>query len=77
MKSPMVENAGYIKDAGRYSDLQVLHSGGGFYVGTIYENPDGYSEPGSRDSDYFSTLQQAETHLAAIVADDAPTRMSP
>lgn len=76
MKSPMVESASYVNDAERYSDLQVLQSGAGYYVGTMYENPEGYQEPGSRDSDYFATREGAEAYLASIVEDDAPTRMN-
>ncbi len=77
MKSPMVESAEYLKDSERYSDLQVLQSAAGFYVGTVYENPDGFSEPGSRDSGYFATKEQAEAYLTAVTEDEAPTRMSP
>ena len=77
MKSPMVTSAEYIKDSERYSDLQVLQSAAGFYVGTVYENPHGYSEPGSRDSDYFATREQAEAYLTTITEGEASTRMSP
>ncbi len=65
MKSPMVTQADYIADKGRYSDLQVLQSAAGYYIGTVYENPEGFTEPGSRDSDYFKTKEQAEAELAA------------
>jgi hypothetical protein len=65
MKSPMVQNANYISDKGRYSELQVLRSGAGYYVGTIYHGED-FDEPGSRDSDYFRTEQEAAAYLSAI-----------
>ena len=42
MKSPLVESADYIKDKENYSDLQVLMSGAGYYIGTVYNNPEGY-----------------------------------
>ena len=48
-----------------YSDLQVLESAAGFYIGTIF-NVDGVTtrpEPGSRDSTYFPHLIQAQTAL--------------
>lgn len=83
MKSPMVQSLDSIEDKGRYSDLQVLRSGAGFYVGTIYHNPEGFDEPGSRDSDYFPTREQAEAYLKAIGENPAiaeaglMTRMKP
>lgn len=69
MKSPMVTGATYIKpeDKSGYSDLQVLSSGAGYYVGTLYTDPvNGFCEPGSRDSDYFRTEEQAKAFLDAI-----------
>lgn len=67
MKSPMVQNADYISEKTGYSDLQVLQSGAGFYIGTTYTDPtDGFTEPGSRDSDYFATREEAEKYLKAV-----------
>lgn len=64
MKSPLVENADYIKDKENYSDIQVLVSGAGYYIGTIYNNPEGYPEPGSRDSvEYYRDKATATTAL--------------
>lgn len=63
MKSPMVTNLECITDKAGYSDLQVLKSGGGFYVGTLYTGPGGFEEPGSRDSHYFKTREEAERYL--------------
>lgn len=79
MKSPMISIADYIavEDKDRYSDMQVLKSGAGYYVGTIYSNPDGYQEPGSRDSGYFATEGAAAAHLKAIEEGDATTRLTP
>lgn len=70
MKSPMVTNLSYIDDKGRYSELQVLQSGAGWYVGTIYNNPEGFPEPGSRDSGYFATEKEAGDFLKLLEADD-------
>lgn len=52
----------------RYSDLQVLRSAAGFYIGTIYNNPEmgGFQEPGSRDSTYFEHEEIAEQALAKL-----------
>lgn len=66
MKSSMVMNADYIKDKESYSDLQVMHSGAGYYVGTIYTDEDGFQEPGSRDSCYFPTKEAAQKYLDEI-----------
>ena len=68
MKSPMVTNLGAITDPGRYSDLQVLQSAAGFYIGTVYTDEHGFKEPGSRDSDYFATREEAERALGAMQA---------
>lgn len=70
MKSPMVTNGSYIKDKGNYTDLQVLRSGAGYYIGTLYNNPDGFQEPGSRDSDYFETEEQAKGYLDTLEQTD-------
>lgn len=84
MKSPMVTNAMYIKEAEKsgYSDMQVLSSAAGYYIGTLYTNieEDGtrWEEPGSRDSDYFKTREDAERYLRILNADyGAPTRGTP
>jgi hypothetical protein len=52
----------------RYSDLRVLQSAAGYYLGTIYQEFDAndtvvYQEPGSRDSGYFKTKEDAEAFL--------------
>jgi hypothetical protein len=49
----------------RYSDLQVLKSAAGYYVGTIYSDGQ-YGEPGSRDTDYFPTKKAANVALALL-----------
>ncbi len=63
MKSPMIRDANYVDDKEKYSELMVLQSAAGYYVGTMYTNEDGYEEPGSRDSDYFRTRNEAEIFL--------------
>jgi len=78
MKSPQVELATYISGdkKRRYSDLQVLESRAGFYVGTTYDGNHG-PEPGSRDSGYFPTREKAEGALRLIVAGKLETRLEP
>lgn len=70
MKSPMVTNLEGLTNRQHYSDLQVLHSDGGYYVGTVFTNvlPDGRSwqEPGSRDSGYFAKEEEAKLFLAEV-----------
>lgn len=67
MKSPMVENADYLTKKSGYSELKILKSAAGYYIGTIFTDPDnGFQEPGSRDSDYFRTKEEAEAYLKAI-----------
>ena len=56
---------------GKYSNLQVLQSAAGYYVGTLYEefSKSGevlYQVPGSRESGYFATAAIAETVLATM-----------
>lgn len=54
---------------GNYTELRVLQSAAGFYIGTLYEEYDAngtcvWREPGSRDSDgYFSTPEAAAQEL--------------
>ena len=50
-----------------YSDLMVLRSGAGWYVGTLHTDPEeGFTEPGSRDTTYFATVEIAEKVLAIM-----------
>jgi hypothetical protein len=66
MKSPMVQSQHYIKDKGRYSEMQVLRSNAGYYVGTMFTTPEGWEEPGSRDSGYFRTEEAAGAYLKMV-----------
>ena len=58
----MISNATFVEDKSAYSELKVLRSAAGFYVGTTYSR-DGVEEPGSRDSGYFATYDAAERFL--------------
>lgn len=73
MKSQMIEKGDFIpeEEKGSYSELQVLCSGAGYYVGTLYQERDGngeiiWEEPGSRDSGYFRTEVQAQAFLETL-----------
>jgi len=49
---------------GVYSELQVMRSAAGYYVGTDYsEFATGRTCPGSRDSEYFKTREEAQEVL--------------
>lgn len=74
MQSPMIATADYIaaEEKGRYSELQVLQSGAGWYIGTLYYEPGSkFGEPGSRDSGYFPTQEAAEQALASLTTKSA------
>lgn len=77
MKSPMVEAADYLPTKEGYSDLQVMHSNAGYYIGTTFTDSDGFQEPGSRDSGYYRTHEEAEAALVLIVKFNAGTRHHP
>lgn len=54
----------------RISPLQVMQSAAGYYIGHGYNDPDmgmtpedGYPLPYSRESDYFSTPEEAKAYL--------------
>ncbi len=73
MRSPMVEKAAFVQpeEKGRYSELMVLQSSAGFYIGTLYRHYDAngnptWTEPGSRDSAYFGTEATARTALEQL-----------
>lgn len=75
MRSPMIEEATYItaEDKLRYTDLRVLRSNAGYYIGTLYQHKNEagdvqWEEPGSRDSDYFATEAAAQAELELIEA---------
>lgn len=70
MKSPMVASVDPVHQEG-YTELRVLHSNAGYYIGTMYRNVDEdgkllFEEPGSRDSDYFRTREEAERFLKTV-----------
>jgi len=76
MKSPQIEAAPYIADKTPYSDLQVMRSAAGFYVGTV-KHEDGCDVPGSRDTGYFPSRGQADAALALMRAGKLRGRMEP
>lgn len=78
MRSPMIESLSCIpnEEKNLYTEMQVLKSNAGFYVGTMYNNPEGFEEPGSRDSGYFATREEAEQELSDIMG-GKQSRMTP
>jgi hypothetical protein len=54
----------------RYSELKVMRSGAGYYVGTSYRDPEfDFDVPGSRDTViYFATATEAKAELENIIA---------
>lgn len=79
--------SGAVKDE-HVSEFQVLQSGGGWYIGTIYtycefpscsrckgELPAGVQEPYSRETDYFDTELEAEAALALFQVEGELPRM--
>ena len=60
-----------------YSDLKVMKSGAGYYIGTSFDHPAGWSEPGTRDSRYFRTEEEATEELKAMEAGQTPDRIHP
>jgi len=48
------------EEIARFSDLQVMKSAAGYYIGTVYNAIEGWQAPGSRDSDYYATKEEAD-----------------
>ncbi len=81
MQSPMISTLGLLPDTfdsssavrSAYSEMKVLRSGAGWYIGTTYDEFDAHGEivwqtPGSRDSGYFGTKEAAESSLSLLEA---------
>jgi len=48
---------------GRYTELKVLKSAAGYYLGRLFDEGD-FMSPGSRESGYFKTEEEAKFALA-------------
>ncbi len=53
---------------GAYSDVKVMRSAAGYYIGTSFTHNEtsdcaGLTEPGSRESEYFGTREAAQSAL--------------
>lgn len=76
MKGKLAEQ--YPSSEGSYTDLKVCKSAAGYYVGTMFEHnetsdtPD-LIEPGSRESDYYATSQEAQEALDSQEWDQRPS----
>ncbi|MCK9293178.1 hypothetical protein M0P25_03825 [archaeon] len=65
MKSIMLTNI-QVEDPENYSDMKVMKSNAGYYVGTWYNNPKGFKDHGTRDSQYFKNYEEAEEFLKYV-----------
>lgn len=77
MRSPMIKRLRIgEEEEKRYSDLQILQSGGGYYIGTMYRNEDDpkhpFDEPGTRDTGYYLKREDAEKDFERIKNGEAP-----
>lgn len=52
-----------MNNAGTYSTPRVMRSNAGWYIGTVYQDAEGFEEPGSRLSGYFGSAAAAEAAL--------------
>lgn len=68
MKSIQILRAHYINppEKPQYSDLIVLRSAAGYYLGTFYTDPKEGPSPGSRDTSYLESKPQAELALRTL-----------
>ncbi len=61
---------------GTYSDMQVMQSPAGYYIGTTFEHTSGdykgLVEPGSRESEYFGSREEAEAALRDMTFNQRP-----
>ena len=64
-RSKIVDGMPPDPEPGHYSDLQVLRSAAGYYIGTLWHGK-GHTEPGTRDSGYFATEAEAQKVLDYI-----------
>jgi hypothetical protein len=46
------------------SDLKIMKSHRGYYLGKEYTHPEGWTEPYVRESSYYVTKEEAEGELA-------------
>lgn len=53
------------------SEPRVLRSAAGYYIGTIYVDPEsGCVQPNSRDSEYYISKDKAEAELALTLVNN-------
>lgn len=80
----MIQHAAYLDKAEKsgYSELKVMRSAAGWYVGTTFRNTEipgmVFDEPGSRDTGYFATEAEAAEYLRRLEAGESlPIRLMP
>ena len=79
MKGFLGEQQPRDKSIGEYSDLKVMRSSAGYYIGTLFTHSSksgypGLEEPGTRESQYFPTEVHA---LQALIDDNWQQRLEP
>jgi hypothetical protein len=62
MKSSVIPEA----EKPQYSDLKVMRSAAGYYIGTSFRDEAGDETPGSRDSGYLPTEADAQSFLQLV-----------
>ena len=60
--APKDGKAAIDEDDPHVSEFKVMHTPGGWYVGTTYDG-DGYEEANSRETGYFDTEKEAANSL--------------
>jgi hypothetical protein len=66
MKSFQVLNVIPPAEQGNYDDLQAMRSAAGWYLGTMYVSRSGNASPGSRDTNYFRSSEDATLALTEL-----------
>jgi hypothetical protein len=61
----MKSNQVPLEERKHYSHLMVLQSARGYYIGSLWHDPDNANEsgPGTRDSQYFASPEEAQAAL--------------
>jgi len=62
MRSSVIPEA----EKAQYSDLKVMRSAAGYYIGTSFRDENGDETPGSRDSGYLPTEIDAQNFLLLV-----------
>jgi hypothetical protein len=53
-----------------YTEIQVCRSNAGFYAGRLFVNEEGFTYPGSKESDYRMTREEVENLIKEFESGD-------